>query len=172
MELPLDRQVAHKWKYAWNVWRHIRLLFYSIVVNGKISRWALWNTCMATTIPITQFKWDKQETWKLTTVCKQWKSDEIWSRTTRYAWTYITSCDNNPSQNPGTSFYRFPSNRDRRMRWLSVSEMNESQLRVPVVSLFQAPSRWQCQKETNGSLRSAPSVAVSVTETIAVTFEV
>ena len=89
----------------------------------------------------------------------------------QYAWTYITSCDNNPSQNPGTSFHRFPSDRDRRARWLSV---NESQLRLAVVSLFHAPSRWRCQKRTNGSLRSAPctSVAVSVTETTAVTFEV
>jgi len=115
---------------------------------------------------------DKQETWMLTMVCEEWESDETWLRTTQHTLTYITSCDNNLSQNPGTSFYRFPSDRDRRVRWLSVSEMNESQLRVAVTSLFQAPSQWQCQKETNGSLRSAPSVAVSVTEITAVTFEV
>ena len=50
--------------------------------------------------------------------------------------------------------------------------MNESQLRGAVASLFQAPSRWRYQKRTIGSLRSAPcmSAAVSVTETIAVTF--
>ena len=40
---------------------------------------------------------DKQETWTLTTVCEEWQSVEVRSRTTRYAWTYVTSCDNNPS---------------------------------------------------------------------------
>jgi len=100
--MKINRPVARKWRYAWNVWCHTRLLFCSTVVNGKISRWVLWNTCVATTILITQFK--------------GW---EVQSRMTQYAWTYVTSCDNNPSQNPGASFHRFPSNRDRRARWLS-----------------------------------------------------
>ena len=117
---------------------------------------------------------DKQETWTLTTVCKEWEPVEVRLRMTQNAWTYITSCDNNPSQNLGASFHWFPSNRDRRARWLSMLGMNESQLRVAVASFFQAPSQWRCQKRTNGSLRSTPcmSVAVSITETTAVTFEV
>jgi len=84
------------------------------------------------------------------------------------------SCDHNPTQNPCSSFHRFASDRDRRTRRLSVLGINESQLRVAVMSLFQAPSRWRCQNRTNGSLRSVPfmSVAVSVTETTAVTLEV
>ena len=45
---------------------------------------------------------------------------------------------------------------------------------VAVASLFQALSRWRCQKRTNSSLRSAPgmSAAVSVKETVANTYEV
>jgi len=105
-------------------------------------------------------------------------------RTMYHAWTYVKGCGNNPSQNPSASLDQFPSDRDRRVRWLSVFRMNESQLRVTVRSLFQAPSQWRCQKKTNGLLRSAPCVstavtvtavtvtAVTVTETIAVTFEV
>jgi len=40
---------------------------------------------------------DKQETWTFTTVCEE--SVEARSRMTQYAWTHITNCDNNPSQN-------------------------------------------------------------------------
>ena len=39
--------------------------------------------------------------------------------------------------------------------------MNESQLRVAIASLFQAPFRWRCQKTTNGSLRSAPCISAT-----------
>ena len=105
---------------------------------------------------------DKQQTWTLTTVCKEWESVEVRLRTTRYTWTYVTSCDNNPSQIPDASFHRFLSDRDRRVRWFSVSEMNESQLRVAVAGLFQAPSQWRCWKRTNGLLRSAPCMSVAV----------
>jgi len=114
---------------------------------------------------------DKQETWTLTMVCEEWESVEVRMRTMQYARTYVMSCGKNPSQNLGASFHWLPGNRDRGARWVSMFGMNESQLRVAVVSLFQAPSWWWCQKRTNGLLRSAPcmSVAVSVTETTSVT---
>ena len=112
-------------------------------MNGKFGRWAVWNACV------------------FTTICEEWESVEVRSRTTQYTWTHVMNCDNNPSQNPGASSHRFPSNWGRRARWLSVFGMNESQLRVAAVSSFQAPSRWQCQKRTNGSLRSAPCMSVA-----------
>ena len=40
-----------------------------------------------------------------------------------------TVCGNNRSQDPSVSFHRFPSNPDRRARWLSVFGMEESELR-------------------------------------------
>ena len=116
----------------------------------------------------------KQETWTFITVGEEWESVEVWSRTIQNAWTYVTSCHNNPSQNLGASFHRFPSDRDRRARWLSMLGMNESQWGSPLRLFFQAPSGCQWQKRANDSLRSAPcmSMVVSITETTAVTFEV
>ena len=61
---------------------------------------------------------DKQEASTLMKVYGE--SFEIWMRTTQYAWTYIASRDNDLSQIPGTSSHQFPSDRDRRARWLSM----------------------------------------------------
>ena len=66
---------------------------------------------------------DNQETWALKMVCKEWESVEVWTRMMQYYWTHLMSCGNNPSQNPGTSFQRFPGDHDRGARWLSVFGM-------------------------------------------------
>ena len=39
-------------------------------------------------------------------------------------------CGNNPNQDTGVSFHRFPSERTRRERWLEVFELEESQLKL------------------------------------------
>ena len=93
-------------------------------------------------------------------------------------------CGNNPSQDPSVSFHRFPSDPDRRVRWLSVFGMDESQLSsqsqvwlinccfLGLESTFMPLQRSHhlsvgTAKDSSGSLRVAPgmSAAVSVTET-------
>ena len=99
--MSVNRPVARKRKYAWNVWRHIRLLFcmqhvkYCSEWLNRLGRWALWNArgYNYADYPSLSDHSDKQETWTLTTVCEEWESVEVRARTTRYAWTYVTSCD-------------------------------------------------------------------------------
>ena len=56
----------------------------------------------------------------------------------QYTWTYITSVGNNPSRKSRRLDFQVIEIGER---WLSVLGMNESQLRVAVTSLFQAPSQ-------------------------------
>ena len=85
-----NKPVAHKSEGIWLTWRYIRLLFYSHVKYcSEWQNWqgAVWNLRVTKTIRITQFMW----LWCLTrdlavkTVCKEWESVEVRTRTMQYA---------------------------------------------------------------------------------------
>ena len=62
----------------------------------KISRWVLWirTWLQLYQLPNLSDHSDKQETWMLMMVCEECESAGVQLRTTQYAWTYVTSCDN------------------------------------------------------------------------------
>ena len=66
------------------------------------------------------------------TVFEECESVKVQTRSRRFCWTMpghtCIVCGNNPSQDPSVSFHRFPSDPERRVRWLSVG-MDETQLR-------------------------------------------
>ena len=138
-----SKPVAHKSEGIWLTWRHIRLLFCSHVkyaVNGKIGR-GRFETCMWTkTIPITQFIWLWWWTRDLAvkTVCKEWESVEVRTRTTQYAGHTCNVLWQQPK--PGSERLLLPISKRSRYETEMVQRVWDGwqAAEVAVASLFQA----------------------------------